>query len=133
MTARPPHLTWKVRLPGGQARLREAVLYVSRACEGAADFGLVKLNKILWRADFEAFAKRGQPVTGRRYQRLPLGPAPVEMIPILNELQAKGHLVIESRPAFDFEEQRPVALIEPNLRYFSRDDLDYLGTSITYF
>jgi hypothetical protein len=48
-----PRLTWKVPLPGGQKRLREAVLYVSAACKDAERFGLVKLNKIIWRADFE--------------------------------------------------------------------------------
>src|ERR1700720_1644773 len=88
-------LTWKVQLPGGQKRLREAILYVSHACEAAPLFGLVKLNKILWRADFESFAERGQPITGRQYQRLPQGPAPVEMLPLLNEMQAEGLIRIE--------------------------------------
>src|SRR4051812_28498645 len=89
-----PKLTWKVELPGGQRRLREAILYVSEKCVEARFFGKVKLNKIIWRADFESFAQRGQPVTGRQYQRLKQGPAPVEMLPLLNELQAEGLLTI---------------------------------------
>lgn len=126
-------LTWKVSLPGGQRRLREAVLYVSRACEQAQYFGLVKLNKIIWRADFESFAQRGQPVTGRQYQRLPQGPAPVEMLPVLNELQADGLLRIERRTVVDFDEQRPIALAEPVLAFFSLGDIECLDRAISAY
>src|ERR1700676_3371183 len=117
-----PKLTWKVQLPGRQRRLREAVLYVSQKCEQAPYFGKVKLNKIVWRADFESFAQRGQPVTGRQYQRLKQGPAPVEMLPVLNELQAGGLLAIKRVPQGDYEEQRPVALQDPVLTFFSPQD-----------
>jgi hypothetical protein len=126
-------LTWKVNLPGGQKRLREAVLYVSQKCESAPYFGKIKLNKILWRADFESFAQRGQPVTGRQYQRLKQGPAPVEMLPILNELQAEGLLTYKTRKLVDYEEQRPTALQSPILTMFSKQDLDYLDRSISAY
>lgn len=124
-----------VDLPGGQRRLAEAVLYVSQKCEGAPYFGLVKLNKIIWRADFESFAERGQPVTGRQYQRLKQGPAPVEMLPVLNELQAGGILAIKKNPQpnSNREEQRPVALEDPVLTFFSRQDLDYLDRAIAAY
>lgn len=121
-------------MPGGQKRLGEAVLYVSQKCEAAAYFGLVKLNKIIWRADFESFAQRGQPVTGRQYQRLKQGPAPVEMLPVLNELQADGALIIQKRlQQFNREEQRPVALADPVLSFFSKQDLEYLDRAISVY
>jgi hypothetical protein len=126
-------LTWKVHLPGGQKRLGEAVLYVSKACEQASNFGLVKLNKIVWWADFESFAQRGQPVTGRQYQRLKQGPAPVEMLPVLNELQAGGLLAIKRIPQGDYEEQRPVALQDPVLTFFSPQDLQFLDRAIAVY
>jgi len=126
-------LTWKVHLPGGQKRLSEAVLYVSQKCEAAPFFGLVKLNKIIWRADFESFAQRGQPVTGRQYQRLKQGPAPVEMRPVLNELQAGGLLAINVVPQGSYEEQRPIALQPPMLRLFSPQDLEYLDRAISVY
>jgi hypothetical protein len=126
-------LTWKVHLPGGQRRLREAVLYVAHACESAHWFGLVKLNKIIWRADFDSFAQRGQPVTGRQYQRLQQGPAPVEMLPVLNELQADGHLRIDRIKVVDFNEMRPVALASAVVTMFSRGDLDYLDRAIAAY
>ncbi|WP_315738037.1 MULTISPECIES: Panacea domain-containing protein [unclassified Bradyrhizobium] len=126
-------LTWEVDLPGGQRRLREAVLYVSKACERTPFFGLVKLNKIIWHADFESFTQRGQPVTGRMYQKLRQGPAPVEMLPVLNDLQAEGHLKISRILKGHHYEQRPVALSDPFLTIFSRQDLDYLDRAVAAY
>lgn len=126
-------LTWKVQLPGGQKRLREAILYVAHKCESAERFGLVKLNKILWRADFESFAERGQPITGRQYQRLPQGPAPVEMLPLLNEMQAEGLLRLDATRVFDYDEHRPVALAEPVITLFSPGDLAHLDRAISAY
>ena len=63
--ARQPLLTDFIGLQGGQDRLRQLTLYVSREFATAARFGLVKLNKTLWKADFDAYANRRVPVTGR--------------------------------------------------------------------
>jgi Protein of unknown function (DUF4065) len=126
-------LTWKVPLPGGQKRLAEAVLYVSQKCEKATFYGLVKLNKIIWRADFESFAQRGQPVTGRQYQRLRQGPAPVEMLPVLNELQAGGLLELKRVRQGNHDEQRPLALQDPVLNFFSPQDLEFLDRAISVY
>ncbi len=128
---RPPNLTFKVNLPGGQQRLKEAALYVMSKCADAEAFGLTKLNKVLWRADFRAYAARRVPVTGRQYQRLAQGPAPVEMLPVLQEMQRDGELQIEKRAVGNFEEQRPRALVAPSMRYFSADDVSFLDAAIT--
>ncbi len=128
-----PNLTYKVDLPGGQSRLREAAIYVMRKCESAASFGLTKLNKTLWRADFEAYAQRRVPVTGRLYQRLAQGPAPVEMPIVLQDLLRDGLVAIESRQVYQFTEKRPIAKVEPSMRYFSPDDLKYLDEAIRFY
>ena len=132
-------LTYRVDLPGGQERLRELILYVSLNSRGMERLGLVKLNKILWKADFSAFAERGHPVTGRAYQRLTKGPAPIEMRPLLAEMQQDGLLTFDlllfgrDRDGREIVEHRPVAQAEPNLRWFSRDDLDYVDAAMRYY
>lgn len=131
--SKPPRLTYRVDLPGGQHRLAEATLYVATKCQDAASFGLTKLNKVLWRADFRAYADRRQPVTGRQYQRLKQGPAPVEMPIVLDTLLADRALEIESRQVISFAEKRPVALLQPSLRWFSPDDLRYLDDAIKFY
>ena len=55
----------------GDSRLGEAILYVAeRLADDPAGRGAVKLNKILWWADFESFRERGRSVTGAVYQKL---------------------------------------------------------------
>lgn len=127
-------LTFKVELPGGESRLREMVLYVCGKCAEADRFGKVKLNKILWRADFTAYAERGLPVTGRSYQKLAAGPAPVEMPPLLAEMEADRLIEIDRRDVGDgYVEDRPRALQQPNLRFFSADDLSFVDSAILFY
>ena len=132
MSERRP--TFKVDLPGGQDRLRQMILYVSLQSMETPRFGRIKLNKILWKSDFDAYAARGVPVTGCAYQRLRLGPAPRAMLPLLNEMIQTGLLSEEVTNFGDgIEERRPVALNQPNMCYFSQDDIGYVGRAINYY
>jgi Antitoxin SocA-like, Panacea domain len=131
---RRPQLTAKVDLPGGQDRLRQMILYVAIRNMQAERFGLTKLNKIIWRADFESFAVRGRPVTGRAYQRLPQGPAPKEMRPLLNEMLREGAITLsETDFGDDIIERRPIAMVGPNLSNFSKDDIEFVEASIRHY
>ena len=47
----------------GDERLGELILYVASKCTEDQLFGATKLNKILWRSDFRAYAKHGEPIT----------------------------------------------------------------------
>lgn len=135
MTGRPRKpLTYKARLPGGQDRLRQMILYVAQKCVGAERFGAVKLNKILWRSDFRSFAARGIPVTGRSYQRLQQGPALVEMPPVHAEMVEAGDIeVIETIFPSGNREKRTVALRSPDLALFSNEDLGFVDESIAHY
>lgn len=134
MMYRRDTLSFVIELPGGQSRLRETVLYVSAACKDADRFGKVKLNKILWRADFQAFADRRMPVTGRTYQKLAAGPAPLEMPLVLAEMQAQGLLKLTRVEMADgYAEDRPTALAALSLRDFSQGDIDYVDESIQFY
>ena len=127
-------LTYQVQLAGGQRRLREMVLYVSKKCASADRFGKTKLNKILWRADFDSFAERGVPVTGRAYQRLKAGPAPVEMAPVLGEMARDSLISIERNDLGNgYVEERVIALSEANLSLFSSDDIGYIDRAIARY
>jgi hypothetical protein len=124
-------LTYRVDLPGGDNRLREMILYVSQQSVEMPRFGKTKLNKILWDADFTAFAERRVPITGRPYFRLKAGPAPVEMQTILAEMDQAGLIKIE---LIDFGngmvEQRILAQVKPSLNWFSPDDIGYMDRAI---
>jgi len=124
-------VTYKVALQGGQARMKEAILFVCERSSNFEFFGLVKLNKILWRADFQSFRERQIPVTGRQYQRQPQGPVAVDMPPLLNEMLGAGLLKWGETNVPN--ERRPVALASPVMRWFSPDDVRYLSEAIDHY
>src|SRR5258708_531214 len=96
------------------------ILYVSERCATAKRFGKVKLNKIIWKADFDAFAARHVPVTGRPYQRLVFGPAPVEMPPLYGEMLQEGLIHIDRIDLGDnYIEHRTIPDVKPELKLFS--------------
>lgn len=127
------NVTYKVELAGGQRRLREAILYVATKGSEMEFLGGIKLNKILWRGDFRSYFHRQQPVTGRQYQRLKLGPAPVEMRPVISGMLRDCILKIQKRKVFGHIEDRPIALDAPVMRFFSPDDIEYLDESIKHY
>lgn len=128
------NLTYRVPLSGGQSRLREMILYIAEKYSDAPFWGKTKLNKILWRADFTSFYERSVPVTGRAYQRLKYGPAPVEMAPILGEMQNSGLIEIDYVEAGGgFSEERIIPKTPPSLVHFSPDDLRFIDDAISYY
>jgi Antitoxin SocA-like, Panacea domain len=127
-------MTLKVDLPGGQDRLKQMILYVAHQCVTTKRFGGIKLNKIVWKAYFDAFATRGAPVTGRPYQRLKLGPAPKEMVPIRREMLRDRLIRIEKIDfGDDIVEHRTIALVEPNMTHFDDDDISFVDAAIRHY
>jgi hypothetical protein len=104
-------------------KMRELVLYVSLRCQQDRWFGKVKLNKLLFFADFFAYGKLGTPITGFEYQALDQGPAPRRMVPLLTELEQENALVFQVVPVFNYEQRRPIALRNPNLSQFSGEEI----------
>ena len=115
-------------------RLRQLILYVAIKSRDAARFGRIKLNKVLWKSDFDSFAARGVPVTGSAYQRLRLGPAPKSMLPLYNDMLRQGW-ISEDITDFgdDIVERRPVALLDPDMSYFNFQDLEFVDAAISYY
>ena len=127
------NVTYRVDLSGGQRRLKEAILYVAKHGQPMKFFGRIKLNKIIWRADFRSFYERQQPVTGRTYQKLKWGPALLEMMPVMQELCREDLLTEEPETHSGKTEYRPVAKADPILRLFSPDDIEYLNESLRHY
>lgn len=129
-----PKLTASVLMPDGQKRLRALILYVAEECRDAPRFGLIKLNKILWKADYSAFAERGRPVTGRAYQRLRWGPAPIEMKPLLREMfEAREISYADTDFGDDVVEQRILAEVRADVRVFMAEELRFVDRAISYY
>jgi hypothetical protein len=133
MTKQKPKATFEVRLPGGQERLRQLILYVAHECRDAVRFGGIKLNKILWKSDFDSYASRRVPVTGRRYQREKFGPVPHEMLPLHRDMLNRGQIRVDQVYfGDDVVENRTIPLVLHNLALFTPVDLQFVDDSIRY-
>lgn len=129
---RPPTLS--VELPGGVDRLRQLVLHIAERLSDAQHFGVIKLNKVLWWADFRSFAERGVPVTGREYKRLEHGPAPREMPWLQREMLDAELIRVERDETVEtWTELRTVALAAADLSMFSPEDLGFVDRAITRY
>lgn len=104
-------------------KLRELILYIAEHSEGDLPFGKVKLQKILFYADFIMFARSGRSITGQQYTKFPYGPVIRKVDALLDELQAAGSLALANRTYHGKLQQRPLALREPELGRFTGEEI----------
>lgn len=106
-----------------EEKLRELIVYVAEKSTEDRWFGAVKLNKLLYYADFAAFRRLGTPITGADYRKLPEGPAPRQLLRARDSLIADGSIDIESRPVLGYVQQRVVPLRHARGELFTPDEL----------
>jgi hypothetical protein len=101
-------------------KLRELILYIAARMEkdDHAGQGRIKLAKLLWLSDFEAFRRLGESITGVRYIADELGPAPEGELLALRDLE--GDLILE--PGYD-KQRLPRAQRPANTQLFTKDEL----------
>src|SRR5687767_12600991 len=81
-----------------EGKLEKLILYIAEACSDDLTFGAVKLNKILYRSEFTAYARCGEPITGLPYFRLPAGPAPQPLKRVRTRMERKHRIVVQPEP-----------------------------------
>lgn len=59
-----------------EEKLRELILYIAQKSKTDPRCGAVKLNKLLYYADFSAYRLLGRAITGAEYQHLKKGRRP---------------------------------------------------------
>ena len=103
-------------------KFRNLILYVSKKSEDDPRFGAVKLNKIFYYSDFDAFRRLGQSITGATYQRLQEGPAPRELLPVRARMIGES-IEITATSVGPYTQHRIVPLVEPDESLFSDAEL----------
>lgn len=110
------------RLPDDE-RLRELILFIASRSRDDERFGSIKLNKLLFYSDFLAYVRLGSSITGHEYQKLPKGPAPRRMLPILKEMVSSRILAIEQRDYWGRPQKVPINLRPAKKGTFSGDEI----------
>lgn len=100
-------------------KLKELILLVALESQMDEKFGMVKLNKILFFIDFKNFRDTGRSVTGAEYQKLPLGPAPRALKPVLDEMKEQNEATVQSVNYFSYSQERVIALRAPDDTQFT--------------
>lgn len=114
-----------------ESKFKELVIYIAQKSASDPNFGSVKLNKLLFFADFWAYGQLGHPITGVEYQRLDHGPAPRRLVPIRKALERDRALALQpTSVAGDYIQNRPVNLREANLDVFSAREISLVDDVI---
>jgi hypothetical protein len=113
-----------------RSKFKELVLHLAQASAGDEGFGMVKLNKLLYRADFEAFRLLGRSITGATYERQDYGPVARELPLALDELAAAGYLVWRHVPRGPYTRDVPKAVEPADTGLFSDDEKAIIASSL---
>lgn len=115
-------------------KLRELILHIASASESDDKFGAVKLNKLLFYADFYAYLRFGRSITGQEYFAIEEGPAPRRLVPVREFMVDNRELAIQkidvglSKP-----KHRPVALRDANYSLFTAAEVALVDGVIEQF
>lgn len=104
-------------------KFKELILYIAEKCMEDPTFGAVKLNKILYFADFLAYADWETPITGATYMKARRGPTPRELLLIRDELKKNGDICIRKAPYHGYSQERIVSTREANLALFTAKEI----------
>jgi hypothetical protein len=107
-------------------KLKELILLLARESEGDPHFGATKLNKELFYTDFLAYLNFGQAVTGHDYIALERGPAPKYKMAAIHAMVKAGDLAVRKTEAFGHVQDRALALREPNIEVFDKNELQLI-------
>lgn len=111
-----------------RSKFKELVVYFAQESERAGDegFDMVKLNKLLYRADFQAFLLLGRSITGATYEKQEWGPVARHLLIVLDELAAEGRVYWQFIPRGPYTRKVPTAqkddFSQPDLTKFSSDE-----------
>jgi uncharacterized phage-associated protein len=129
----PANLHFRFEIPNQRQRLKDLMIYVSNSCLDDSKYSNVKLLKILFFSDFEAYGRYGTPITGMPYRRLPFGPAPADYETIQQEMVRDRLIRIVDSKVYDLSRQRVLPLTEPKLEVFSGNEIAIVAKWIREF
>jgi len=111
-------------------KLAEMVVYISEKSRDDAKFGMTKLNKILFTADFNYYGIKGESISGATYIHLPKGPVPQGLQKIIHRLEKQGRIKIEEKTFYGYKQKRVNPIMGSDMSAFNEDELEMLNEII---
>jgi hypothetical protein len=107
-------------------KFREMTLYIAKLAESDPKCGRTKLNKLLFYADFRAYDILGKSISGQTYQKLPNGPAPKRLMPVVEQMQLAGECAWAQRNHYGRALKKLIPLREPDVTVFEPAEIDLM-------
>lgn len=117
-------------------KFRGLMLYAAHRARQNNDryFGAVKLNKILYYADFIMFQRFNTSITGATYQKLREGPAPQELLTQRKFLVDSGLAELKPIRVFNYIQSRLVPTADPvEPEWFAPNELTVIDEVLDEF
>jgi hypothetical protein len=113
-----------------RGKIKQLVLYLSQASAEDEGYGMVKLNKLLFRADTEAWRLLGESITGAAYQREDHGPVLTGLQNMAEELVSEDRAKWAHRKRGDFTSDYLIALQGPEPNTFTPEQEEIINRAI---
>ncbi len=88
--------------------------------------GKTKFMKLLYYTDYEWIQRESRSITGDAYIAMHYGPVPKHAEDTLKRLQKQNVLKSELSKAGDYSQERYLALRDPDLTLFAREEIDHM-------
>jgi hypothetical protein len=109
----------------------EAVAHYIIARSQPDKLGAVKLNKVMWFADLEAYRRCGRTITGQTsYQKQTRGPVPNDILRALKRLRDEDKILTREVPVAGYTRREHLWLAQPDVSVFSAAEVDILNEAI---
>lgn len=122
-----------IRQSPNEVKLAEMILYFANMSEADDSFGSIKLNKLLYHTDFDAYRRWGRSISGVTYFVLEHGPAPQPMRRVLTALQNRKALALKETEYFGVRQKKPVALRDAQTGKFTKEELELMQLFLRHF
>lgn len=106
-----------------KCKYENAILFFA---QHVPSLGRVKLNKLLYFADFDHFEKYGTPITGDTYLNNELGPVPEHVQSILSEMQRSKKLHEFPEQVYEYVRYRLQPIAEADVAVFKSSEIAML-------
>jgi hypothetical protein len=119
-----------VRTTPNEAKLAELLLLVGEELASDPFGGAVKVNKVLFFAEFAHVRMTGQPITGVPYQKLPHGPAPRRLRPVRDHLIQSGAAMLVKETVLGREQHRLQPLRHAHREMFTPSEMQAVNDAL---
>lgn len=114
-------------------KLKQLVIYIANKSKDDENFGMIKLNKLLYFSDFEAYRMLGKSITEIEYRKLEEGPVPFSIQEAMDELSDFGLIKVEQIRRFKYTQFKTIPTAEADTELFAPEELEIVDRIIEQY